>query len=258
MKIPKSASDPRVQKILAGLAAAYPNAECALVHRSAWELLVATILSAQCTDARVNLVTPPLFRKYPTVADFAALTPELLEPDIRSTGFYRNKAKSIVGAARRLQDAYHGRVPADMDALLTLPGVARKTANVVLGVWFHQASGVVVDTHVQRISRRLGLTREEQPEKIERDLMQLLPPDQWIAFGHRVIAHGRQCCLARSPRCAACPVEPECASPDKTNSSRPLKPNPKVKLKAGAKTKSRPKAKAVSKAVAGRRRRSSR
>lgn len=245
MKKAASAHDPRVQAILAGLAAAYPNAECALLHRSAWELLVATILSAQCTDARVNVVTPPLFRKYPTVADFAALTPELLEPEIRSTGFYRNKAKSIVGAARRLQEVYRGQVPADMDALVTLPGVARKTANVVLGVWFHQAAGVVVDTHVQRIARRLDLTREEQPEKIERDLMRLLPQSEWIAFGHRVIAHGRQCCLARSPRCPACPIEPLCAAADKTV-GRQAKPT------VGPKPRSAPKA------AAGRRPRSSR
>jgi endonuclease-3 len=249
-------ADPRLARILAALAAAYPKAECALLHRSAWELLVATILSAQCTDARVNLVTPPLFRKYPTVADFAALTPALLEPDIRSTGFYRNKAKSIVGAARRIRDAFAGQVPADMESLLTLPGVARKTANVVLGVWFHQASGVVVDTHVQRIARRLALTREEQPEKIERDLMRLLPPSEWIAFGHRVIAHGRQVCLARSPRCAVCPLEKDCDAADKTYSSNPAKrkpsaPEPKVTLKAGSKTAS----KSAPKAAAGRRRR---
>ncbi|MGH9393043.1 MAG: endonuclease III [Terriglobales bacterium] len=208
-------SPQRVKAILAGLAAAYPEAACALVHENAWQLLVATILSAQCTDARVNLVTPGLFRKYPTPQAMAAIAPEALEPEIRSTGFYRNKAKSITGAARRLVEAYHGEVPASMEELLTLPGVARKTANVVLGVWFHRASGIVVDTHVQRISQRLELTGNEAPEKIEADLQQLIPQAQWIAFSHRLIAHGRQCCVARKPKCAICPIEPLCHSADK-------------------------------------------
>ncbi|TAN21826.1 MAG: endonuclease III [Acidobacteria bacterium] len=214
--MPSKRTNPeRVRAILKGLAEAYPDAQCALIHHSAWELLVATILSAQCTDVRVNLVTPALFRKYPKLTDVAALNPGQLEPDIRSTGFYRNKAKSIVGAARRIVDTYSGVVPDAMEALLTLPGVARKTANVVLGVWFHKASGIVVDTHVMRISRRLDLTRNEAPEKIERDLQMLIPPQQWIAFSHRVIAHGRQTCLARKPRCASCPIEPLCFSKDK-------------------------------------------
>lgn len=213
----KRATDPqRVGGILRGLAEAYPHAECALVHHSAWELLVATILSAQCTDVRVNLVTPTLFRKYPGPKEMAALTPEKLEPEIRSTGFYRNKAKAIVGAAQRVMSAWGGQVPAHMDDLLTLPGVARKTANVVLGVWFHAASGIVVDTHMQRVSQRLDLTRNEAPEKIEQDLMQLVPKKEWIAFSHRVIAHGRQCCVARKPKCAQCPVEPLCYAADKT------------------------------------------
>lgn len=214
--VPQKPDPRRVQAILAGLAEAYPDAECALRHRNAWELLVATILSAQCTDVRVNLVTPGLFKKYPKPADLACLTPEQLEPEIRSTGFYRNKAKSIVGAARRVTQDFKGKVPETMDELLTLPGVARKTANVVLGVWYRKAAGVVVDTHVQRVSRRLELTRNEAPEKIERDLMALLPQDQWIAFSHRVIAHGRQCCTARAPKCRACPIEPWCFSADKT------------------------------------------
>lgn len=213
----KKATEPqRVRAILHGLAEGYPHAECALVHHSAWELLVATILSAQCTDARVNLVTPGLFRKYPGARETAALKPEELEPEIRSTGFYRNKAKSIVGAAQRVINAFGGEVPANMDDLLTLPGVARKTANVVLGVWFHQASGIVVDTHMQRVSQRLDLTRNEAAEKIEQDLMRLVPRQEWIRFSHRVIAHGRQCCVARKPRCASCPVESLCYSPDKT------------------------------------------
>lgn len=206
----------RVQAILAGLAEAYPDAQCALLHHSAWELLVATILSAQCTDVRVNLVTPALFAQLPDAAAMARITPAELEPCIRSTGFYHNKAKSIVGAARRIVAAYGGRVPDSMPDLLTLPGVARKTANVVLGVWFHQASGIVVDTHVQRVSQRLQLTRQETPEKIERDLQALIPQKDWIAFSHRVIAHGRALCLARKPRCAACPLEPLCYAPDKT------------------------------------------
>lgn len=211
----KPTSADRVRSILKGLAEAYPDAQCALIHRSAWELLVATILSAQCTDMRVNLVTPALFRKYPRLTDFASLTPAQLEPHIRSTGFYRNKAKSIVGAARRIVDTYAGQVPDTMDALLTLPGVARKTANVVLGVWFHKAVGIVVDTHVTRISRRLDLTRNEAPEKIEQDLQKLIPPQVWITFSHRVIAHGRQTCLARKPRCSACAIEPLCFSKEK-------------------------------------------
>lgn len=213
----KRATDPqRVRAILQGLAERYPHAECALVHQSAWELLVATILSAQCTDARVNLVTPGLFRKYPGPRETAALTPEKLEPEIRSTGFYRNKAKSVVGAAQRIMKEFGGAVPANMDDLLTLPGVARKTANVVLGVWFHQASGIVVDTHMQRVSQRLDLTRHEAPEKIEQDLMKLVPRAQWVQFSHRVIAHGRQVCVARKPKCADCPVEPLCYAADKT------------------------------------------
>ena len=206
----------RVTAILDGLGAAYPGAECALIHHNAWQLLVATILSAQCTDARVNKVTPLLFGKYPGVEAIAALTPQQLEPEIRTTGFFRNKAKSIVGAAHRIVEVYHGRVPDDMEALLTLPGVARKTANVVLGVWFKKATGVVVDTHVLRVSRRLQLTREIAPEKIEKDLQHLIPNHQWIAFSHRVITHGRQCCTARAPKCSACPIEPLCHAPDKT------------------------------------------
>ncbi|HUX67124.1 MAG TPA: endonuclease III [Terriglobales bacterium] len=217
---PEKVKPARVQAILRGLAEAYPNAECALAHRSAWQLLLATILSAQCTDARVNLVTPLLFQKIPTVKAMAALSAEALEPEIRSTGFYRNKAKAITGAARRIVEAYGGKVPDRMEDLLTLPGVARKTANVVLGVWFHQASGVVVDTHVQRVSQRLELTQNTAPEKIEQDLQAILPQREWIAFSHRVIAHGRQCCLARKPKCSACGLEPLCHAPDKTYSSR--------------------------------------
>jgi len=206
----------RVREILKRLDERYPKATCALHHKSAWELLVATILSAQCTDVRVNMVTPVLFQKYPTVQHFAALKPEELEPDIRSTGFFRNKAKSVVGAARKLVGDFGGEVPNDMEKLLSLPGVARKTANVVLGTWFHNPAGVVVDTHVTRISHRLELTREQNAEKIEQDLMRIVPRERWIDFSHQVIWHGRQLCMARSPKCAECPLENLCHAADKT------------------------------------------
>jgi endonuclease-3 len=206
----------RVRRILARLDGLYPNVTCALGHKSAWELLVATILSAQCTDVRVNLVTPGLFEKYPTAAHLAALKPEELEPDIRSTGFFRNKSKSIVGAAQKVVHEFGGKVPDNMEQLLTLPGVARKTANVVLGTWFKKATGVVVDTHVQRISRRLELTREEDPQKIEQDLMRVIPQEKWIEFAHQIIWHGRKLCVARNPKCAECPLETLCHAADKT------------------------------------------
>ena len=210
----------RIRKLLDLLAKTYPDATCALRHQNAWQLLVATILSAQCTDERVNRVTPALFAKYPTPKDLASLAPEALEPEIRSTGFYRNKARAIVGAARQLVERHDGQVPRTLAALIELPGVARKTANVVLGTWFQEATGVVVDTHVQRITRRLGLTRELAPEKIEADLMRLLPRGEWISFAHRLIWHGRRLCLARSPRCRECPLEKLCHAPDKTWSSQ--------------------------------------
>jgi endonuclease-3 len=206
----------RVNEILKRLDDRYPNANCALHHNSAWELLVATILSAQCTDVRVNMVTPVLFEKYPTPEAFAALQPQDLEDDIRSTGFFRNKAKSLVGAARKLIGEFGGEVPRTMDELLQLPGVARKTANVVLGSWYKIADGVVVDTHVQRISRRLELTKNAEPGKIEQDLMKVIPRDRWILFSHQIILHGRALCLARGPRCADCPLENLCHAADKT------------------------------------------
>ncbi len=206
----------RVREILRRLDERYPKATCALHHKSAWELLVATILSAQCTDVRVNMVTPVLFQKYPTVQHFAALKPEELEPDIRSTGFFRNKSKSVVGAARKLVSDFGGEVPNDMEKLLSLPGVARKTANVVLGTWFHNPTGVVVDTHVTRVSHRLELSRQENAEKIEQDLMRIVPRERWIDFSHQVIWHGRQLCVARSPKCAECPLENLCHAADKT------------------------------------------
>jgi endonuclease-3 len=218
-KVPKGynpVAPERVQGILSRLDALYPSAVCALHHHSAWELLVATILSAQSTDANVNRVTPGLFAKYPTVQDFAALSPEQLEPDVRSTGFFRNKSKSVVGAARKIVADFGGDVPQEMEQLLTLPGVARKTANVVLGSWFGKAVGVVVDTHVHRISRRWEFTRNNDPQKIEQDLMKILPQDRWISFSHQVIHHGRNLCIARKPKCADCPIEPICHAEDKT------------------------------------------
>jgi endonuclease-3 len=206
----------RVRQIIAGLDQMYPGVTCALTHRSAWELLVSTILSAQSTDVRVNMVTPGLFAKYPTVQDFAALEPEQLQPDIYSTGFFRNKAKSVVGAARRIVADFGGNVPQTMEDLLSLPGVARKTANVVLGTWFKKNEGVVVDTHVTRISRRLELTKQEDPKKIEENLMRIIPRERWTDFSHEVIWHGRKLCVARGPKCADCTIEKLCHAADKT------------------------------------------
>jgi endonuclease III len=205
-----------VKKILAGLDEMYPAVTCALHHSNAWELLVATILSAQCTDKRVNAVTPGLFRKYPTIQDFAAASQEEMAQEIRSTGFFNNKAKSVIGAARKILTNFGGEVPREMDALLSVPGAARKTANVVLGTAFGIASGVVVDTHVQRISQRLDLTKETEPVKIERDLMQLIPKEKWILFSHQIIHHGRALCVARNPKCAGCKLAPLCYAKDKT------------------------------------------
>lgn len=217
----------RVRAIIAGLDEMYPNVTCALTHRSAWELLVATILSAQSTDVRVNMVTPELFKKYPTVRDFAALEPEQLEPDIRSTGFFRNKAKSVVGAARKIVSDFGREVPHTMAELVTIPGVGRKTANVVLGTWFKKNDGVVVDTHVTRISRRLELTKHDDAEKIEQDLMQIIPQNRWTDFSHEVIWHGRKLCVARSPKCADCKIEKLCHAADKTWSTVEIHKNAK-------------------------------
>ncbi len=215
-KRPKTAAarQERVKKILAALDQMYPGATCALHHSNAWELLVATILSAQCTDKRVNEVTPGLFRKYPTVKDFANANQEELAQDIRSTGFFNNKAKSLIGAARKILE-FGGEVPKDIDKLLTVPGAARKTANVVLGTAYGIPSGIVVDTHVQRISRRLDLTQETDPVKIEKELMNVIPKDRWILFSHQVIHHGRALCVARKPKCARCALNPLCYAADK-------------------------------------------
>ena len=206
----------RVNEVLKRLDETYPNVKCALHHNSAWELLVATILSAQCTDVRVNMVTPVLFSKYPTVEDFARLKPEELEPDIRSTGFFRNKSKSLVGAAKKIVSEFGGKVPETMEELLTIPGAARKTANVVLGSWFGKNVGVVVDTHVHRISRRLELTKNDDPVRIEQDLMKVIPQEKWTDFSHQIIHHGRAICVARNPKCAECPLENICHAGDKT------------------------------------------
>jgi endonuclease-3 len=218
----------RVRQIIAGLDQLYPRVTCALTHRSAWELLVATILSAQCTDVRVNIVTPVLFEKYPTVQDFAALEPAQLEPDIRSTGFFRNKSKSVVGAARKVVADFGGNVPQTIEELLSLPGVARKTANVVLGTWFKKNEGVVVDTHVTRISRRLELTKQEDPKKIEEDLMRIIPRERWTDFSHEVIWHGRKLCVARGPKCADCALEKLCHAADKTWSTVEIHPEARI------------------------------
>ncbi len=217
-KRPKTAAErkARIAEILHRLDQMYPDVVCALTHTNPWELLVATILSAQCTDKRVNEVTPGLFKKYPTPADFAAVRPEVLANDIRSTGFFNNKAKSIIGAASRVMSEFGGKVPRTMEELLTVPGAARKTANVVLGSGYGIASGVVVDTHVTRISHRLDLTKESDPVKIERDLMKIIPQERWILFSHQIIHHGRALCTARNPRCAECLLEPVCYAKDKT------------------------------------------
>jgi endonuclease-3 len=218
VKRPKTAAErrARVDSILRGLDRMYPNVTCALRHGSPWELLVATILSAQCTDRRVNEVTPGLFAKYPTPSDFAAVRPEVLAQDIRSTGFFNNKAKSIVGAAQNVLRNFGGSVPKTMDEMLSIPGAARKTANVVLGTAYGIAVGVVVDTHVQRVSRRLDLTRQTDPVKIEQDLMKIIPQDRWILFSHQIIHHGRALCQARKPRCTECLLDPICYAKDKT------------------------------------------
>lgn len=215
---PKTAAEraARVKKILATLDKMYPNVTCALHHSNAWELLVATILSAQCTDKRVNMVTPGLFKKYPTIEDFAHAKQEELAQDIKSTGFFNNKAKSVIGAAKKILQDFGGEIPKDIDQLVTVPGAARKTANVVLGTAFGIPSGVVVDTHVQRISHRLDLTKETEPIKIEKDLMKIVPKDRWILFSHQIIHLGREICVARSPKCAECALDPLCYAKDKT------------------------------------------
>lgn len=205
----------RLYRILDALSQRYPNVTCALNHSDAWELLVATILSAQCTDARVNMVTPELFRRFPTMQDLAVADVREVSEVIRSTGFFNNKAKSIVGAARTIIKDFGGEIPRTIDQLLTVPGAARKTSNVVLGTAFGIPSGVVVDTHVGRIALRLDLTKETNPVKVEQDLMKILPKDRWILFSHQVIHFGREICVARKPRCGECPIESLCYAKDK-------------------------------------------
>ncbi len=206
----------RVRKILERLDRAYPAASCALEHRTPVQLLVSTILSAQCTDERVNQVTRTLFQKYRTAEDFAYANQAELEREIRPTGFFRNKAKSILGACKKIVEEFRGQVPRTMEEILTLPGVARKTANVVLGTAYGIASGVVVDTHVQRLARRLDLSRQKDPKKIEQDLMKIIPKEKWILLSHQLIWHGRLICQARKPRCLECSVEDLCYSREKT------------------------------------------
>ncbi len=207
---PKLLSKSETEKLIRSLHQLYPDADCELEHSNPLELLVATILSAQCTDERVNKVTETLFEKYPSAADYAAAETETFEQDIRPTGFYRNKTKLVLGAARRLVETYGGEVPDSMEELLTLPGVARKTANLVLGTAFGQASGVVVDTHVRRLSQRLGLSKQKNPDKVEQDLMASLPQKEWIFIGYAVILHGRRVCKAKKPGCEECGLAELC------------------------------------------------
>jgi endonuclease III len=210
-------TDPkRVTAILAKLDEAYPNATCELKHENAFQLLISTILSAQCTDVRVNQVVETLYKKYPDPKAFAYATPSELEQEIRPTGFFRNKTKSVMGASKAIIEKFGGQVPRTMEEILTLPGVARKTANVVLGTAYGVASGVVVDTHVLRLSKRLDLTRNEDPKKVEEDLIKIIPKEKWIQFSHQLIWHGRRVCFARKPKCMECNMESLCYSKDKT------------------------------------------
>ena len=214
-KAPKETTEEltkRTREIIRKLKRAYPGAKCSLNHSNAFELLIATILSAQCTDDRVNIVTADLFRKYRKPEDYLTVSPRELEKDIQSTGFFRNKTKSIQGTAKMLTETYGGEVPKTMDELLELPGVARKTANVVLGNAFDIKAGVVVDTHVTRLSHRLNLTQEKTAEKIEQDLIPIVPKKDWVIFPHLIIYHGRKTCKARNPQCAECVVEKNCPS----------------------------------------------
>ncbi|MEK7866555.1 MAG: endonuclease III [Planctomycetota bacterium] len=227
--MPAHPNPAQVKGILETLERTYPEETCALHHRSALELLVATILSAQCTDERVNLVTKALFVAFPSAQDYAQAPIGELETAVRSTGFFRNKAKAIQEACKRIVEAYGGRVPDSMEELLTLRGVARKTANVLLGTWFKKNEGVVVDTHVHRIATRLGLTRQKTPEKIEQDLMAVLPRETWTDFSHRIIWHGRRICDARKPECERCPLDRLCPkegvkAPSKGPAKAPRRP----------------------------------
>jgi endonuclease-3 len=211
-RLSKTAPKKRIGEILARLKKAYPDAKCTLDFTNPLELLIATILSAQCTDERVNIVTKTLFKKYKTPEDYLRVSEEELQNDVRTTGFFRNKTRSIKGAAKKIVEDFSGNVPDTMDQLLTLPGVARKTANVVMGNIFHKASGVVVDTHVSRVSQRLALTKDKTPEKIEQDLMKLVPQQDWVKFSHMLIMHGRYVCKALKPECPECVLNDLCPS----------------------------------------------
>jgi endonuclease-3 len=208
--IPKKSSPTQLKKILAILERRFPQPECALIHDSPWQLLVATILSAQCTDKRVNMVTPGLFKKFPTIESFAVAKLGEVEKAIQSTGFFRNKAKNIIACAQTLLEKFAGEIPQKLEQLVELPGVGRKTASVILGTAFGKAEGIVVDTHVKRLSFRMGLTKETDPEKVEKDLMKIIPKNKWIAFSHLLILHGRERCAARKPDCGNCELTDLC------------------------------------------------
>src|ERR1700674_964558 len=229
IRVERAGTSPeRVRAILQKLDEAYPDVVCALEHENPFQLLISTILSAQCTDVRVNQVTKTLYVKYPTPKDFAYADPKHLEQEIRPTGFFRNKTKSIMGASKKIVEEFGGEVPRTMEELLTLPGVARKTANVVLGTAFGIASGVVVDRHVTRLSERLDLSRNTDPKKIELDLMKVIPREKWILFAHQLIWHGRKVCRARKPKCVDCALETICHAGDKTWSTVEIHKNAKL------------------------------
>jgi endonuclease-3 len=214
----------RIEEIIAILSEAYPSSRTALKHENPLQILVATILSAQCTDEKVNQITPSLFQKYPTPSDFASADKEELEAEIRPTGFFRNKSKSIIYASKKIVEDFGGNVPDNMEALLTLPGVARKTANIVLSSAFKKAEGIAVDTHVKRLSQRLGLSKEKDPEKIERDLMKIVPKEHWLDFNYMLVNHGRKICPARKPLCPQCAVKHLCPSAKDFYSEAELNP----------------------------------
>ncbi len=247
-------TETRVLALIGRLKAAYPDAACALRHEDPFQLLVATILSAQCTDERVNKVTPALFERFPDPGSMKDAGVLEVEDLIRTTGFYHNKTKSLLGASRRIADVYQGTVPSTMEDLLTLPGVARKTANVVLGVGYGIGAGIVVDTHVDRVSRRLGLTRGGNPVQVEQGLMKLVPREEWILYSHLIIFHGRRICIARKPRCTLCPVQDLCPSaPFFLSGKLPLAERGKAAPRKKAKKNAAPKKRAAPKAKARRR-----
>ncbi len=236
---PSNQAKTHARRVIRALQAAYPEVRCALVHENPYELLVATILSAQCTDARVNLTTPELFRRYPDAARLASARPEELEEVIRSTGFFRAKARNLLAMASRVVEAHDGEIPRRLEDLVALGGVGRKTANVVLGTAFGIPSGVVVDTHVKRLAKRMGLTTRSTPEQIEIDLQALVPKREWINLSHRLIQHGRLVCLARRPRCESCSLRPICPMVGVTPAQSSTATRPKSSIKKPGKTRSR-------------------